>query len=223
MPGLTVTSAPAAEPVTLGQAKDHLRVDHASDDTLISDLIAVARQRGEDYTGRAFVTQTLRLSLDAWPGEQEEHLWEGTRLGPDLTFAAREILLPRPPLQSVSSVVTFDDDDVSSTFDSDNYFVDTDGEPGRVVLRRGQSWPTALRVGNAIQITYVAGYSDAGGSPTVDGLRENVPAAIKRAVLADVAHLYENRGDMDEPNPSAIARAIYQPYRVLRLNATMGA
>jgi len=64
---LTIVTPPAEEPVTLTEAKNHLRVDLSDDDSLISALIVAAREHAEAITRRAFITQTLKLSLDAFP------------------------------------------------------------------------------------------------------------------------------------------------------------
>ena len=84
------------------------------------------------------------------------------------------------------------------------YYVDLAREPSRVVLRTGETFPTALRVANAIEITYVAGYASAAA----------VPEAIKTAIKQYVAYLYEHRGDMYEAKgsvPASLGR-ILQPY-----------
>jgi uncharacterized phiE125 gp8 family phage protein len=60
---LRLITPPASEPVTREQAKNHLRVDIDEDDTLISSLIVVARQRAEEFTRRAFITQTWEWTL----------------------------------------------------------------------------------------------------------------------------------------------------------------
>jgi len=160
-----LVTAPAVEPVTLTEAKAHLRVDVTDDDTLISSLITSARQYIERAIRRALITQTWRASIDEFP-------------------ATGEIILPKPPLQSVTSIQYTDINDSTSTVSSSTYTVDTDSEPGRIVLKYGQTWPSSsLAVTNPIQITFVAGY----------GLAAGVPAHFKQAILLLVGHWYENR------------------------------
>ncbi len=65
-PSKTVVE-PTEEPVTLQEAKTHLRVDHDADDTLIMGLIATARRSCEFGARRSFVTQTREMALCAWP------------------------------------------------------------------------------------------------------------------------------------------------------------
>lgn len=166
---VAVIQTPSEEPVSLLQAKAHLRVDHEHEDTLIKSLITTARQYAESVlTRRAFVTQTLQVTLDEWPGTT--------------------ILLPRPPLQSVESITYFDEDDVSDTVDAEDYIVDTHSEPGRIVLKRNASWPSVtLRAANGIEIEYVAGYGDA----------DDVPEEFKHGIKLLVGHWYTNREAID--------------------------
>jgi len=62
--GLKQTVAPALEPVSLTEAKLHLRIDTTAEDVLISSLIKAARQYCENYQRRAYITQTWELWLD---------------------------------------------------------------------------------------------------------------------------------------------------------------
>lgn len=137
---VVVTSAPAVEPVTLAEAKAHLRVEDEQDNAYIELLIKSAREHCETVTRRAFITQTLRLDLDRFP---------------------EEIRLPRPPLSSVSSVSYVDVDGATQTFT--DYTVD-DYDPARLVPAYGYSWPSTRDVNKAVSVTYVAGYGAAGSS-----------------------------------------------------------
>lgn len=147
---LRLVTPPSIEPLDLTTAKSHLRVDITDDDNLITTLIPAAREYCEAFQNRAYITQTWEMWLDSWP--------EGN-----------EIRIPRPPLQSVSSIKYYGTDDTEYTFDAANYFVDTESEPGRVVLKYGKSWPTiTLRPTNGICVTFIAGYKVYQGTVNVE-------------------------------------------------------
>lgn len=155
---------PATEPVTTAEAKSHLRIDGIDEDDVIEGFIVAAREDCEDFQNRAFITQTWELTLDCWP-----------------RFPLK---LPKAPLISVSSIKYFDTENVETTLDASNYFVDIDSEPGRVDLGYNICLPTTvLRPINAVKIQYVCGY----------GAVDDVPKAVKQAILLMVGHFYENR------------------------------
>lgn len=161
---LKLIAAPEAEPVTLAEAKAHLRVTHDDEDALIGTLIAAARQSldGKDgILGRALMPQTWELVLDAFP--------RGV------------VAVPLAPLQSVTSVLYVDADGVEQTLAAEAYTVDADSEPGRVVAVDG--WPATDDVPNAVRIRFVAGYADAAW----------VPAGLKAAMLLHIGDLFANR------------------------------
>lgn len=180
---MKIFTAPTHEPVTLIEAKDHLRVDHADDDALISALIVAARQWCEEYTGRQFMTSTWDWTLDEF---------------------ASLFSVPRPPLQSVTSVKYLDSDGVEQTLVSTAYRVDAISEPGRIALDYDQSWPSTYSVLNAVTVRFVAGYT-------------TVPEPIRQAVLIMVGELYENREDTIALTINSVpfgVRALLGPYRV---------
>lgn len=188
---LTLLTPPSVEPVTLAEAKLHLRVDTDDDDALIARLIAAARRAAELYSGRAFIAQTWQLALDAWP-----------------TNATRALVLPKPPLIEVTQVQTFDRDGAATTLDPGVYVVDAGGEgPARIVLRETTVLPSPLREANGIAVTFDAGYGENAS---------DVPDGIKTAILSLVAHLYESRGDAETPPPTQAIAAL-APYRVVSL------
>ncbi len=162
---LKSVTPPATEPVSLTETKTHLRVDITDDDNYIIALITAARINIQHWARRSLMTQTWRYSLDAWPDNNT-------------------INLPRPPLQSVSSII-YHSNDSSTTRPATNYQVDTDSEPGRVAPTNGSGWPGgSLRSLNPIQITFTAGYGDAA---------TDVPAIYRQAMLLLIGHWYENR------------------------------
>jgi uncharacterized phiE125 gp8 family phage protein len=182
---LSLTTPPSAEPVTLDQAKAHLKVDTTDDDALITSLIAAARARAEWHTGRAFVTQSWCLWLDAWP-------------------CNGIVEIPLPPLQSVASVTAYAQDDSATVLDAATYQIDTASSPARLVLKPNASPPVALRRINAIAVAFTAGYGDA----------SFVPAPVCEAILKIVANFYVNRGDAAAVTPAEVL-ALLAPYRMV--------
>lgn len=162
---IRLVTAPAEEPVTLDEAKDHLRVDGTDEDALIMGYIKAARRQCELISRRAFVTQTWELALEGWPN-------------------CGYLVLGNPPLQSVVSVTYIDSAGVTHTMTSGDYVVDTLSEPGRLLLGYGKVWPTVtLQPGPAIRVRYVAGY----------GMPVAVPETYKQAIKLLIGHYYENR------------------------------
>lgn len=151
--GLTLITEPTVEPVTLAEAKTHLRITGTDHDTLITALIVAARQYLEDVkTGRAFITQTWDLTMDSFPAC---------------------ILVPFPPLQSVTSLKYYDTDGTEQTWDASNYRVDIASEPGRITPAYGVVWPSVRRQTGTITVRFVAGYGLAAAVP------ENVKHLVK--------------------------------------------
>lgn len=181
-----ITSEPATEPVTVSELKDFLRIDGTAEDSILGSYISAARKASENYTGRAFITQTRTLTLDWFPsGEFRANYLRGDIDGyayiPESFSGDNSVDIPTKPLISVSSVVTYDTENTSSTFSSANYTVDTVGS--RILLNYGQNWPSNLRRKASIVITYVCGY----------GAASAVPADIKMAIMQYAADMYNCR------------------------------
>ena len=178
MAGLKVIIPPAVEPVTLGDVKAQLRIDaddHDYDDVL-SPLIVAAREWCEGYQNRAYITQTLELALDHWPCRDY-------------------IELPRPELQSVTSVTYTDDEGVTDTWAPSHYVVDDYAFVARLVRAKGIWWPSVcLAAANGVKVRYIAGYGDA---------PDNVPQRIKQAIILLTCHWYDN--GMCNPPPAVLS------------------
>ena len=163
---LKLYTGPTVEPVSLEEAKEHLRVSHTADDSVIRDVIQVARLDIETLSMHALITQTWDLYLDAFPGS--------------------EIQLPMPPVQSVTGVYyTPDSTGVEATVTSTYYRTDIISYPPRVVLKSDYSWPgDALIEVNGVKVRFVAGFGD---DPS------DVDQRLRQAILLLVGHYYENR------------------------------
>ena len=181
----TVTTEAEMAPVDIQDAKAFLRLDGNSEDSLINDLIYTATEMAENYTRRAFINRTLKLTLDAFPPQRSNQWWDGTRDGAKselITGSKAVINLPYPPIVSITSIITYNDSNTSSTFDSSSYTVNE--AHAQVLLNSGYTWPVDLRHTAAIEVTYVAGY---GTQPS------NVPSSLKHGILMIVNALYNDR------------------------------
>ncbi len=168
---LTRATPPAVEPVSVSEAKAHLRVDISDDDSYISTLITAAREWCEQYLDRTLINTQWTMRLDSFPYEIE---------------------LPRPPIATsgtttaVSLTYTLGDDS-TATLSTTAYRVDRTSTPGVVRQLRAGTWPANLDDYNAVAVTWWAGYGASGTS---------VPAAIRHAILMLVGHWYESRSSV---------------------------
>ena len=130
----------AIEPISLAQAKEHLRVSHDSEDELIAGLIGAARQEVERATGTALINQSWRLVLDDWPGA-------------DLVFVRRG------PVREIVSITIFDADGAASVLAPEHYQLDGYSQPARLFFRKRPAPGLEL---NGIEIDFLAGFGEAG-------------------------------------------------------------
>jgi len=167
--GLSIATQPTAEPLTVAEAKAHLRVDISDDDTLIGDYISAARQYAEGVTRRAFVEQTWDFTLDRFP--------------------VGAIRLPIQPVSSVTYVQYVDTAGATQTFtegtspDVTKYDVFTDGPRTTIVPKYNLTWPDTRDHPNVVTVRFVAGYS-------------TFPEDLKQALKLLVGHQYENREEV---------------------------
>src|ERR1017187_4140732 len=99
MPYFLVTP-PSEEPLTLTEAKRHLRVDYQDDDDLIGALLVTARSQAEMKLQRQLVSATGKLVLDAFPGQS----FLGAVMSGPFGIPKNAILLNKSPMVSVASI-----------------------------------------------------------------------------------------------------------------------
>lgn len=169
---LNQITAPAAEPVTVAEQKEHSHISTALDDTLIGNQIIAARTWAEGYCNRQFMAATYEWRFDAFP-----------------TNPNRFIDLPKAPLISITKIEYFDTTGTKVTWALANYQVDANTEPGRVMPVKDGTWPEAdLATLGAVIVTFKAGYETTASPPVA-----NVPELIKLGVRTLVAEMYERR------------------------------
>ncbi len=160
-----ISIQPTSEPVSVEEVKEYARIDGSEEDNLLTSFIESSRIKVENFLGKALINRTMELTFDNW----SKHI----------------ILLPSPPLVSITSVVTLDEDDTATTYDSDNYYIRTEAIPGEIIIKKESTLPTNTeRDKGGYKITYVAGY---GTNP------EQIPASIREAIKMFVTERYEKR------------------------------
>ena len=182
----SVISEPDEYPVTVEEIKEFARIDGNDEDSILESFLIGAISDVEAYLRRSLVTRSYRMVLDEW------------------NF--REIEIPMPPLQSVTKVVTIDEEDVETEYSSDQYYTISSSIPGRLQIKMGYSLPSNTereKAGHAIDFT--AGYGGA----------EDIPKQIKIGIMQLVTMIYENRAMMEEiPNE---VKKILRPFKVVRI------
>jgi uncharacterized phiE125 gp8 family phage protein len=159
--------APSVLPVTLVTAMRSLRVLQGDAD-LVELYLAAATEKVEDYTGRALVTQTFLLQLEAWPSK-------------DLTLELR-----RTPLASVTSIKYYPEDgSAQATLDANRYRVNTNATPGFVeFVDTVDPLPSLATRADAVEVTFIAGYGTT---------EDTIPPLLRAAVLQMARNYYDNR------------------------------
>lgn len=160
-----VITPAATYPVTLAQARTHLRITpygtplaHPEDAYIENILIPSATAWVEQYIDRAIVTQTVELALNE--------------------FTDR-VYLPLGNIQSVTSVKALVDG-AETTVSTDVYSLNDYAQSAYLYLKADQVWPDVDAVDNAVKVRYVVGYA-------------SVPAPIVSAIYLLIGHLFENR------------------------------
>lgn len=161
---LKLITPPAALAVSLDAARTSARVDGEEHDAELCQVVEAYTRDAEHETGRAFVEQTYRLTLDAFP---------------------EEIRLDKPPILTVVHVKFFDQAGVQRTLDPQDYLLDSESEPGWLVPAPDRAWPATQNRINAVEVVYTCGYS------ADDTL---VPANAKRYILGKVSEEFAPAG-----------------------------
>jgi len=186
-------SGPAAEPVSLDDAKAYLRLDSDDEDALVTTLVTAARLHVEGATGRALLTQSWRLVLDDWP-------------------SVGLLRLPVGPLQSLTAITAYDINGDPVTLSTDGVLWDAQAAPSLLYLPAGFGDGVVLRPFQGVEIDYVAGY----GTDPAD-----VPATLRQALLLLVAYWFENRDAVVLAGSGSVIPSGFDqlvgPYRSIRL------
>lgn len=189
-------SGPAAEPVTLAEAKLFLRVDGSGEDGAIARMIGAARSLFERETGLVLLTQEWEWTLDRLPDP-----------GGD---GRRTLEVPIGPVSAIDDFLVRDNAGAETDIPQADYLLDLAAAPPRLVEKERGAWPLPKAAAAGVRLAFAAGFG---------GDAADVPADVRQALLALIAELYEKRGlgeaDLDLGNPRVAA--LLAPYRRVRL------
>lgn len=163
---LTLVTATTGQPVTLEEAKEHLRITDNDSDADISRKLRAA----VDYCQRAIGgnKQFMEATYDMVMAE----------------FPVWKIELPLPPLREVTSVNYITSTGGTTTVSSTAFItVTATDDPGFITPAHSETWPSTRDQANAVRIRFIAGYDSA----------NDVPDSIKQAILLMLGHFDENR------------------------------
>ena len=179
----------SAEPISVDDVKDQLRIDIADEDDYLADLIFAARDYAENYTRLSLASQTLELMLDTLS---------------EVDF----IELPGSPVQSVTSFKITDvfGIDTNMILGTD-YLVDLDRIPARIVLPYNKSWlGIELHPVAPIRIRYESGYNNT---------TNKIPYSLKAGLLLHVGLLYQYRDAEIPEGAMTTVKRLYDMHRAI--------
>ena len=191
--GASTVTGPTVEPVTLAEARTHLRITSSDLDAQIAAQIIAARMHVENTTRRALLNQTVDFTWDYdWPQDA----------------SGAVLVIPLQPLVSVTSLTYVPDGGgTASLTPTTHYQVVTNDEFSRIVPAYDYTWPAVRCQPNAITVRAVVGYGATASS---------VPEPLRQAILLHVELLHD-RDPLAKGVLEAARDTLMEPYRVVRL------
>ena len=185
-----VSTAATSTAISLAEVKSHLKISASTEDTYLTNLISVATEMVQNYTGQILITSTLDLYLPYFLNRMD---------------------INRTPVSRITHVKYFDTDEVEQTISSSNYSEciskddSADQSPlgASILPASGFSYPDTYPRMDAVQIRFEAGYEDS----------DSVPMAIKQAMLLIIGQLFLNRSDMVYKLP-VLSEYLLNPYKI---------
>jgi uncharacterized phiE125 gp8 family phage protein len=181
-----LVTPPSETPVSLAEAKAHLRVDHSAEDSTIGIYLNAAVSSLDGFSGvlgRAMVTQVWRQD--------------------SVRFPSGVMRLPLPDVSAVTVAYT-DQTGSEQTLSASKYHVLNDAIGSLLVLAENEVWPNTDEIPSAVRVTLTCGYGGA----------SDVPWELKAAILLDVGASYQDRElSMDRAIQNPAYNAAVSKYR----------
>ena len=207
---LNLIQGPLAEPITLDEAKLHLKVDISDDDDLIQSLITVSREYAEMKCGRSFVFTTWEYILDSFPGPSRM----GVPYGKPFTLPGHAVIIPKAGVKEITSFRYRDMNREWRDVTQDTLIEISYGDDiTRITPQFGQIWPIPLPEIGSVRIRFTSGYGQC---------MVAVPDGIKAWMKLRIGSLYQNREEIAIVNRGRVVELPYvdyllDPYRVVNI------
>lgn len=191
IPRLTRIDEPviASEPISLDEAKKHLKLEGVLDDEddQIQRMIVAARRLAEGKTNRTITQREIVMQFDGW---------------------GCKMRLAKPPFIEMRGVSYIDADGITQDMDSEAYYVLDGREPAELAFSGGAPLPSLAYRRGVITVRYLAGYPEG-----------EVPEDIKAWMLMQIGSLYAHResviaGVSVAPLPEMYEGMFLQPHMV---------
>lgn len=173
MPSILFSNPSATQPISLDEAKKHLRVTHVAEDDLIEALIETARAWADEKLGFPVMETTVTEYMDGWPSCCTLELAHrpNAATDPAVTVKIEHIVASATDYSELAQA---------------KFTTDEKSDPARVVLKKAETWPALEPVPNCVKVTYKTGAATA----------DSVPRNVRQAMLLQIGFLYENREDI---------------------------
>jgi uncharacterized phiE125 gp8 family phage protein len=161
--GLKLITPPAAEPLTLAQAKSQLRIPASitTYDEDVGDALAAARAYIENITRNCLINQTWDQTFDEFP--------------------SAAILLRKYPVQSIVGLYYFDELGAEQTIAAENFYLDNTSDYHWLVPNSAYVWPETLDAINSIRIRMLVGHG---------ADKDDIPPVLVQAVRLSLNNYY---------------------------------
>ena len=185
----SVSAAGLVEPITLEEAKKHLKLEGVLDDEddQIQRMIVASRRLAEGKTNRTITQREIVATFDDW---------------------GCKMRLAKPPFIEIRSVEYIDSNGESQLMGVESYYALDGSEPAELAFIGGAPLPALAARRGAIKVRYIAGYPEG-----------EVPEDIKIWMLMQIGSMYTHResviaGVSVATLPEMYEQMYLQPYMV---------
>ena len=188
-----VTAAATETAVTLPEVKSHLKITATTEDTYLTNLISVATEMVQNYTGQILISSTIDLYIPYFLNRIDINRFPVTRITHVKYY------------NSSNNLITITSTDLSYSVSVEDS-LDQSPIPASIIPAKNFTYPDTYPRMDAVQIRFDAGYED----------NDSVPMAIKQAMLLIIGQLFLNRSDMVYKMP-VLSEYLLNPYRIATL------